>query len=1135
MENDPAVVLAVERAAAHAWNCILKPGFNCCPALVPPTDPYVLGGFVNRAAEWLRVNAEDVFSEVLCVQGTHTGRDAHMWIEARLAACETTVGVVIDISTPDKSDMHLMASDSTFAIAAEKKYNIYFRRISILRTEAASAYVRTQVMPAHEEPVKPTVQTDIGAVLLAFLERSGAAHFIPLDAHVDQLANCFMQPADASNPECIMGAKKYAHVVYGLMREMWTHMFEPRAPDDVTTDLFERIDIAWKAVFGPPLLWRQRRAALMTCSLLSMNERAQIDAVSIAYHRVCEAYEQVLTQTDQHVAAKISKNRFPLICVPPVRSPVHELLLRVLEIGADTEQVYKIPSKIALRVGARYPPNVLYLMERVTDLVASGRAHDDATFKMVRGEIDVLEMTFSKGASSEIVQMCHEFFVAALRFAHTTKPDISRFQAMLTAWLELDAHYLLPEPEPAVPPKPPPPPEPVHVPYVAVTLRYTIVESAAELHVDVAPLSRAESNGTWTAEGELIDLLGNAWTLETAFGAGASQSEGVHMLMCTLAIWYDPKFRAVDVVRLVGELPAAARLPEQVLPWAHSIVPYLMGPLVARLAGSPVKSHNPWNVYVEETRRAVQLLKASRHRSLQAVIVPCPRIYGVSDLDPEMHEIDQWLVYFAAMPPSIVCFLDMQRKRYGASFFVQRGLAGGEERLFTRITMRPAPRELVVKPSPPGAIKSLDVRLSDAIWEWLSAKSDEKSATVRVPENVLRPAAAAAVDQQKCIVGPEHISEDMLKVYGMVSGFMHVGMLFARRKGTELELEVFRDVSYFFELSFTKKMVALAAAVRTGDIADEPTTALYIDLSRGYLADGIKDASDHLPKTLVVCPTQWRNDTLAFLAGWVRVHLCRAVERSLVVLRVSPARIEFLPSVQLVCRERDVFFMVTVYLTNKLEGTRSETFPVSGGLTVDCASGMCTINLGDNVAKWFANRVLSYGDVEGTHVRVAPFTRASGKVYMHATGSDPVVMGTFNADFSVSNHHVRTTGITIDYASDGVASDACIIQNAHIARHKRTVIEIMCGATTRPSDDDALRAVRALAVYKYYESFRKMPIYTELEDRVAPHEFRRAVLTEYYTNPLVHPDVRSVACTFDVKKFVRALYRRENAFLSTIQ
>ncbi len=1131
MDRESREITAVERATEHAWKRVPKPGQHFCVELLPPREPFVLDAFVWCVKEWLLENASDLFEGVFAVRGTTSWREAHAWIMAWQIG-EPKRQLLIDVSTPLGNEMHLVASDATLAYAAKNEHSIYFRRISIVPMESAGAYERTMVMSASAEPTSVVPRTAIAEVLLAFVTRSCDRMFIPLDAHVDQLATCFVAVEDAQNAGCLAAARPYARVLYALLREIWTFIFEFHALPANAAELFERVDIAWRVVFGLSLTWRRQRSDLSTCASLSTNERHNLSDVSIAYQRVLGAFETVVRETDDHVMARTAKGRFPYVRVPYSRTPAHDLLLHLLTIDADTVGTIVVPHDVAFRVGARYPPNVLYLLERVAELVMSGRTGDDASFKMIRGEIDVMRMNWAKAVPAELQIPCEMFFTNVLRFAHGTSANLERFQSMLGGWLELDVHYLIPELPPApelVPAAPEPPPEPARAPRMTVCFRHELGR-ATPLQIEYADADQCASE-TWDTVGEIRCFRGTAWTLEVRSGVQALAGE-MHTLMCSLVADCAPNFVTADAMRITAELPPHARLPEQRMPWVRKAVPHAVLALVNRLCVAPVAA-DTWPAYTECVRRAVQILRAADVADLGVVHVPCPRAFGIAELDPEMHEIDQWLMYFMTMPTATYGFLDMQRKRFGIGFFLQRMEDGGAERLMTRVVMRRPPCALAMGPSS-GGLRTSDARIADTIWDWVGKNDDDKSAVIAVPEALLRPSIAAAVNTNKLAVRAEHISDDYLRVHTMLKDFLHVGMLFATRKNRGIELEVFRDVSYYFELSFTKKMLALPVAVRAGELADTESTALHIELSKGYLANCSEPASEHVASTLIVRPGEWHDDTLAFLAGWVRTHLCRAVQTALVVLRVTPLRIELLPSVQLVCREHGVYFTVTAHLSNKLEGVCSETFVVHEIPAVDAATHVCTVNLGPVVARWFGNRVLSYGDAAGTHVRVAPYTHALGKVYMNVPGCAPITMGTFDADSSKLDH-VRGAGVHVDCDTYTLAADAVAVQQAHAECHRIVVFGIMCGDTVRPSDDNALRAVHSLAVYKYYEGFKCMPIHESLAERVPKDEFARAVLREYYTNTHLHPAVRSVVCKFDAKKFVHALYGRTNAFLSTIQ
>lgn len=1123
---------AVEAAAAHAWAGVPKPAHHFCPENVPPTEPFVLDPYVWAAAEWLRTNASDVFADVVAVQGQTVWRHAHAWIEARSVATVPERRLVIDVSTPPGCEMYLVASDATLAASAEHERSIYYRRISIIEDGAATAYVRAQAMPAPAAPAAPAVQTAVGRVLLAFQQNAGSRQFVPLDAHVDELATCFLAPDAPADASTHAAARAYAHVLYGMLRRMWISMYErPHNPAGLD-DLFESIDTAWRMVFGLSMQWRAHRAALVTCTALSMNERRSLDAVSVAYQRACDAYVAIVAATEERVAAKLAKGRFPLVRVPAVRTPAHDLLVSLLDAGDRGDVTRTVVHSVSMRVAQCYPPRVLYMLERTADLVAAARGGQDGAFASMLGDVNAQRLPWAHDEPAERTLARDQFLTAVVRFARAGHADLVRFQTMLEAWAPVDAaYYTPPAPDTASAPAAPDAGAAATVPRAIVRVCYALGAEGVPLRIELASDDGAADGAAWAPVGELEDLAGNSWTLEAPEGA-ATGAAGMRVFVESLSAAGAPSIEGADSVRIVAALPPDSRLPEQRAPWVRRTAPYAFMPMLWRMCARAAPG-DAWGAFTENVRRAVRVLCACATGSLEAVVVPCPPHAALADPDPTMHEVDQWLVYFMAMPSPVRQFLDVQRKRFGASFFVQRGMAEGEARALVRVTIRAAPRALALPVSGSGAARSLDARLSDAIWDWLTAENGEKSAVVAVPAGVLRAAAVAAIDSNKCVIRPEHVAEDMVKLRGTVKDFMHAGMLFATRRKDGIELEVFRDVSHFFELSFTKNMLALAAAVRNGALPGGAAGPLQIELSSGYLADGVKSAHAHLETTLVVRPGGWRDDTLAFLAGWVRGHLCRAVQSSHVALRLTPLRIEFLPSVELMCRERGVHFMVVAHLVNRLE-KRTETFAVSAVPVIDAVTGLCTVNLRAALAQWLALRVFTYKDAEGTDVRVAPYTAVSGKVYMHADGMPAATMGTFLADSSVS-HYLRGNGVYVECDTHDIASADAAALRTRAEGARLAVYGIMCGATARPSDADALTVVRALAGYKYFDSFREMPLYAELAERVPRGEFQRAVVREYYANPGVHPRVRTAVCRFGVREFVCALYGRENAFLMSVQ
>lgn len=1136
LDVDSKLVSAVERAAAAAWVQIPKPPHHACVPLVPPTDAHVLSGFVVNAAAWLAENATDLVAHTRAVRGK-VANHPHVWLELTLVGGdpESPRVVCADISTPPNCDTYLVASDDTISAAKSARRSMYYRRISICFGDGSDVFVGGDLVHGVDLAAAVDPTTPFGIAFRAVQNASEVGLQVLSRAHVVAFTRFFAAPGSEEAALTDKGCFIYARVLCDALGVVLRHVFGDRWDQHEANANLDALDSAWYVVFGMKNIWGRNRDALRVLSTLSSNEAHQIDAVSIAYQCAKNAVSEVVRLTEERILALAASG--PRFVVPMTRTPGHDFLLRVFGLTCNSQHTSLKHSNL---IRERYPHDIAYMLECIADTSLYSRVHDDEGYTRMLREFNAIQECWPPG-NADSQRDWHIFFTCARQFMRLSVSDIRVFQKLLNAWATVDKKYLLPEPErkpqpvavvlPMLSePSPVETPEPVAT-HARIAFRYDVTASPVCLCIDVTTAMSTQPEKEWTAVRTLSDLMHTEWMMHTEFSREDVASGGMYAFMASLGLTTTPKFRMVDIVWLVAVIPPASRGPAGSSAWARDLVPYIIGPLIDFLCVESPRE-NPWEAYKEQVRRAVQVLKTTVEVQLRFFALKCPGEFLVPDFDPTAHEIDQWLSYFHEMPFVTRDFLDAQRRRYNASFTLQRGADGDVPTVITRVVIRPPPPSIKIDFAK-AVNSSYDKALAAAVGLWFDEKNGSQQAGVDVPLSVLRDNVVSAIKNHRCVIKADHISEDMPHFARLIQTSFHVGMLFGIRRKQALELEFHRDVTHYFELAYTKSLTALRDAVAAGELSNNASTTLFMEISPGYLAEGVESARTHVSTTLVIRPGEWQPDTLSFLRGWARVHLQRAVESSLVTLRVTPERIEFLPSVQLVCRVRCVYFLVTAYLTNPID-MRNESYVVPAVPSFDPKQGVCSIDLGETVANWFAARVLSYEAAAGDRVRVAPYTRVTGKVYLCARDARPLMISSFVADSNVCNF-VRGDAFSIECEPRDVHKDTTFMIAAYMERHRAVTFSIMNRSGAVPDTQEVSRALISLAAYKFYESFKGLPLYVELENRMQPEEYPQCVVREYYRNEHVHPRVKRITCSIGIARFTTALYGRDNAFLSTIQ
>lgn len=1126
MDCDTQLVALVESAAAHAWGEVELPVHHACPRLVPPTENDVLGLFVANVARWLLGHASIVVESVRMMHGKHAFKPAHIWLEVTLKVGGRVLRV--DVSTPAGCDTYLVASDAGIAEAKTLGVNTYYRRISICFSDGSDVFLDSEEV---EIPVLVSPRHDaLGKTVFAILDRVEAGEWSVLDETARAMAALLVPPREDGVVDkwAVLYARTLCNALYdtlhGLFIAEWANLSDLVA-------VVGHMDGEWATAFGLRKLWTRAFQPPPALSKLHRANRTQIDFVSRAYLDVRDTLRKIVADTTKLMAGQT------FVEFAPTRTPAQEYLMRMLwDCPAARGPMYKLGKLVEIR----YPPEIRFMLECVGDLVFHTRWGTAEARKRVANEFALLRGGWDPNFRGVTRYAFERFFNAAHEYAATPLPLLQLFQKMFDAWEDLDAACILPEPEEDDPPPIALPPAALGVDdkpaatHARLEIYYDLAQNPAVLRVK-SSVGDEKTRPEWWPDGELADLKDRTWMVYREPMPRDALAGSMHVFLESMAMTATDEFKTADRVWLTTKLPELAEGDDAVA-WAKQRAVFVVAPLIDRMA----KTHpfcDLWAGYMEQVRRAMHVMCCTSASELDQYAMLCPPRFEVHALDTKMSAVSQWIVYFPEMPHLTYSYLDGMRKRYGAEFSLCHGVQDGCATTLTCVRIQFQPHEIVVEPSRSGGVRAYDRALADAVHAWRSEDGDTETATTVVPKSVLRDSVFKRLDKHKCLLADDHITEDMPALGILIRDSFPMGTVFAIRRGEWVELSFHRDVSHFFELSYTKTLLALREAVRAGGMAYAESGSItpYMKLSNGYVEDAAA-AKEQLQMPVTIRPDEWPTALLGFLKGWIRRHLQRAGEGSHVALRVSPDRIEFLPTVRLVCSLHSVHFMTTVYLTNALENKakRNSVFTCASVPVLDRGTMHCTVDLGHEVARWFASRVLATETADGSRVRVAPYTRATGKVYLCSTISKPVVVGKFVAD-STACKFVRGDSVKVDCNNAGYPAAFESLQRAHASTHQKTTYDIMCRSSTVPSDSDVHRVLRALAASKFHESFDGLPLYPELASRVDQNEFPACVVREYYENPYVHPHVRSVECTFSLRMLVTALYGKENAFLSTIQ
>ncbi len=1122
MDRDTQLVGLVEAAAAYAWGEIPLPVHHACPKLVPPADNDVLFPFVCNVARWLTDQATSVVASVRVMRGKHAFKPVHVWLEVTLVGGERCLRV--DVASPAGCDMYLVASDATIAAAKKHEMGTYYRRISICFADWSDVFLEATEVAIPNVNAESPRRDALGKIVFDILDRVEANEYVVPDAHVRSMAGLLVPARDdgAVDKWALLYARTLCNNLQDTLRGLFVSEWAK------LSDLVNAVGIMdgeWTAAFGLRKIWTRAFQSLPALSKMLRANRTQIDFVTRANLDARETLSKLVADT-----SKLMNGQTHLE-FPRVRTPAQEYLMRTLwDCPAARGPAYKLGKSVE----ARYPPEIRFMLECVADMIYNSRWGDEAARKRATSEFALLRGGWNPNCPGVARYAFERFFNAAHEFAGPPLPLLRLFATMFEAWNEVDPSCILPEPEEDDPPPIELPPAVLSDPvatHAHLCIYYDLDQNPAVLRVK-SEVGDGNALPGWWPDGELVDLKDTTWAVYREPIPRDALVGSLHVFLEAMSLVTTDEFKSAERVWLTTKLPGG----DNSQLWAKQCATFVVEPLVRRMSTSSPLC-DVWAEYMESVRRAMHVMCSTTASELDQYALPCPQEFKVASLDTEMSRVSQWIVYFPEMPHLTYSYLDGMRKRYGAEFGLMHGVQDGGHVTLTCVRIQFQPYEVVVETPRAGGVRAFDRALADAVWAWRSKDEDPDTATAVVPKFVLRESVLEKLDKHKCMVSSDHISEELPMTAVLIRDSFPTGTVFAIRRGDWVELNFHSNVLYFFELSYTKTLLALREAVRTGEMEHSlsGSTTPHMKLSDGFVED-MAEASAQLRVPITIRPGEWTASSLGFLKGWIRRHLRRAVERSHAALRVLPGRIEFLPTVQLVCSMHSVHFMTTVYLTNALENKskRNNVFTLAATPEFDRGTMHCRVNLGDAVARWFGSRVLATETADGSRVRVAPYTRATGKVYLCSTTGKPVVVGKFVADSSACKF-VRGDGVRVDTDNAGYPQAFESLQRAHTNGHQKTTYDIMCRSTTVPSDADVRRVLRSLAAYKFHESFDGLPLYPELAERSEPNEFQACVVREYYENPYLHPRVRSVECTFPLRKLVHALYGKENAFLSTIQ
>lgn len=1131
MEFDSSLVTLVEDAVSVAWQRLPKIRGRGVVVNSPPRNVHNVHDLCLLVRDELLRKG---FKSVHVVKGSAYGNE-HTWIvhETSTAPCEW---VVIDVSTSSAGVLNLVASDETMKYAQSAGMSPYYRTLSIVPSlNATDVYIESERVCTEDGKAAP-VHKPFADALLRLFRYHNDTFFTHDDAtvtdlrsakfHADSLFAAYIPALPTEACKTLRGPHPYAM----RLTELTLSLFRSVCRGDNTADEIQQritqVDCAWEVLFGLCDTWDRFEDEFTAVANFSYTEASDIDSVCSAYKQMANAVATIGAVADSAITTEpASGSSAHFTCEWSLALSVFFAIMHYTACDGEKPDIAPLVASLGSVYSAAASTVIEIVYAAVVEnTVGEGKVVNYKCTPLFESKAELKEL-FPQGQR----KLCDTLFnrISHYILTCTDGTNIAGFHEMVTAWCEIESRKFpfLYAAYDALPTDPAPsvvlPDQLPNVPQTMTCLRLAFTSSGCDISEVTEDNKPYEEDVIDDCE-IFTDYTGVKWIALFEYAPRDACSGALHIFLDALGIAHTAATARISALTLRPETSIDV----------ISALPFLLIKLIDEFHVHPdghASFADVWATYTEHVRRAVQLLQILDTRIVNTVVVRCPASFVVLDLDPSLHMVDQWLSYFSRIPDTARRILDIQRKKFNAMFRMNEFHGN----VYTAVSLRPSAALSVLRPPEfKTSFAEYDSGITRMLMDWLLDCDEERSVYVHLHEGVLTGKALLAIKTRRSIIESRNVSTHFPKTKALFESTIRRGMVFASAKHGMVELEVYRDASYFFEVEYTRVIDKVRMAALVGICEDTGGLPTMI------VSSGFRNVGKFIPparRSVVMSAHDWDNSVVGFLAPWVRGHLEHSAKDTRLALQVSDTHIEFLPTVPFICRERGVYFTTSVYLHNAIENTHN-VFCTTALPAYDRDSMSYTVDLGEEFAQWLSNRAFTYTTYECKRTRVAPFTRVTGKVYLCCGGIPTAVLCKFEADTDISEN-IRGD-LVVKTVSRGVdKSDEQLEQyKAYIAPHSAALYELTCLSDAPLDEDASIVASNAMAISKYFQSFSGMPIHRSLLEHVPEETYKKAVVQEYYANSYVHPVVSHVSCRFSIKKFAQIMYgTKKSVLIDSIQ
>ena len=1104
MGHTDAQVSAIEEACLETWDDLFAGLGASVPRGVPPRRLYLVYQYCKGVAARLPGD----FDKVRVVKGV-VAQHEHAWIECIMGGDR----VILDVAVQEKTCVYLVKSERSLRSStgtSQKTGDMYYQRIAVISTPGAISRYQERIIDndgALELPLAPPCTGKFARAFMEILRNVHAPRTVGDDVDVTKLravmANA-IGPGGDDHPflphavRCIVTAvRRCGDPSQCISREE-------------TRGAVRECDAHWKVLFNEKNVWKRHVKKLCILHDLSSEERTNIDTLTAVYYQVVHALISIADTTDE-----LASTPPPLAWCASVGASIGaKFIVSMLQYALHPNTAGEDIEHPSSSMKETYRKVFILFMEEFQRAVCYvHRKHRGITDQQVSG-FKALELSCIGSVERENKETVVNLFDHAYKSLDPERPFVPHLLALLETWKALETTGDIYN----------------HEHYKAISGTETpsaLVEEAqvysrgshvlscdyddkcTKYIITAMSIEGVEVEGVWEEPVIFEDYMGGSWEVEvdTAQAREAGTVGRIGTMLNALCLSH----KLVDAQRMRVVSGAG----NTVSVW-HVLVPML------RAITSPITHVDAWDRYIGDVHLATMLLQYK----CQSVLVDFPSNFAIPALDPSKHHVDQWVMYFERLPPSVLRLLDVTRQRHSVVFKIVEG----KGRLCTVVEQTPPPWKLIGPKDvlPPEMYdRAIETLVADWLYGESSAKNSGLTALVVVQGDILVPSFLKNLTRRRVPVTVDDIPEKYSRFARLVGTTLHRGMVFASLHKKSIELFFHRDTSYFFESEYVIAMSKLKTGIEFGNLADADLIPT-MSMSGGYLVSQNTDAPI---ETVTLTEHNWDDSKCNFLRDWVQDHLRHVVHHSHVGVRISNKGIDILPTLARVCSQRSVIFTVTAQLRNPLERI-DRTFSSAG--TPVYTEGAYRVKLGEDLCLWIKNFAVSYMTAERQHVCSAPYTTAKIVVTMAGDGfkSKPVAVFSVNSpkkdsptgDLVVT--YKKTPKHTVELETYEKRVDSSF--SALLAAKAPSSFE---GAPR----EDALRGCEAMVVARHFQCRNGKPVHDNLLARITEDEFARMVAQEYYRSPFLHPVVTEAYFDISVQKFASIVYGEKTPFIDSMQ